>query len=227
MRDYDLSSVRRAIGVIFQDFVRYDLRFDENIGVGEIEATRNSLDASDGQELGDKGAAFSQTISGNGSNNGNGAHPALAGTIKDGAHSAIVAAAEKSLAASLLARLPEGYRQMLGRRFDGGVDLSGGEWQKIALARAYMRAGAQALILDEPTAALDARAEYEVFRRFAELVRGRMAIIISHRFSTVRAADRIVVLNEGAVVEDGTHEELIARAGLYAELFRLQAEGYR
>jgi ATP-binding cassette subfamily B protein len=115
---------------------------------------------------------------------------------------------------------------MLGRRFEGGVDLSGGEWQKIALARAYMR-DAQALILDEPTAALDARAEYEVFKRFSELVRGRMAIIISHRFSTVRIADRIIVLADGAVVEEGSHDELLAKGGLYAELFALQAEGYR
>jgi len=140
--------------------------------------------------------------------------------------SAIVSAAEKSLAAMLLLRLPLKYRQMLGRRFDGGVDLSGGEWQKVALARAYMR-DAQVLILDEPTASLDARAEYEVFRRFAELMQGRMAVIISHRFSTVRMADRIVVLNDGRVVEEGSHDELVAHGGLYAELFTLQAEGYR
>ena len=115
---------------------------------------------------------------------------------------------------------------MLGRRFDDGVDLSGGEWQKIALARAYMR-DAQLLILDEPTAALDARAEYEVFVRFNELMAGRMAIVISHRFSTVRMADRIIVLTQGEIVEEGTHEELVARGGLYAELFQMQAAGYR
>jgi ATP-binding cassette subfamily B protein len=138
----------------------------------------------------------------------------------------IVSAAEQSLATSLLPRFTEGYRQMLGRRFDGGVDLSGGEWQKVALARAYMR-NAQVLILDEPTAALDARAEYEVFLRFSELVAGRMAVLISHRFSTVRMADRIIVLEGGAVVEEGTHEALVARGGLYAELFTLQAAGYR
>ena len=134
--------------------------------------------------------------------------------------------ASKSLAATLLPRLPGGYRQMLGRRFDKGVDLSGGEWQKVALARAYMR-DADVLILDEPTAALDARAEYEVFERFSELVRGRTAILISHRFSTVRMADRIIVLQGGVIAESGTHDELVARGGAYAELFSLQAEGYR
>ena len=120
----------------------------------------------------------------------------------------------------------DGYRQMLGRRFDEGIDLSGGEWQKIALARAYMR-DAQVLILDEPTAALDARAEYEVFRRFSELMAGRTGVLISHRFSTVRMADRIVVLRGGEVVETGTHEQLVSAGGLYAELFGMQAVGYR
>jgi ATP-binding cassette subfamily B protein len=115
---------------------------------------------------------------------------------------------------------------MLGRRFEQGVDLSGGEWQKVALARAYMR-DAQLLILDEPTAALDARAEYEVFLRFAELIGGRMAILISHRFSTVRMADRIIVLQNGTITEQGTHEELARAGGLYAELFDMQASGYR
>ena len=192
LKDYDLASLRREIGVIFQDFVRYDMRFDENVGVGEIESVRNYLD--------------------------NGATAPTPAPL--------VHAAEESLASSLLPRLAGGYRQMLGRRFDDGVDLSGGEWQKIALARAYMR-DSQVLILDEPTAALDARAEYEVFERFSELMGGRMGVIISHRFSTVRMADRIVVLRNGEVEEEGTHEELVAAGGLYAELFGMQAVGYR
>jgi ATP-binding cassette subfamily B protein len=115
---------------------------------------------------------------------------------------------------------------MLGRRFEHGVDLSGGEWQKVALARAYMRQ-ASILILDEPTASLDARAEYEVFVRFTGLIKDRMAVIISHRFSTVRMAGHIVVLKEGRVFEEGSHDELLRSGGLYAELFALQAEGYR
>jgi len=213
LREYDLESVRRAIGVIFQDFVRYDLRFDENIGVGEIAKVETYLEEPDddanGKSVGARGVAVE-------SNGDSAATPPAS----------LVAAAEKSLAATLLPRFTEGYRQMLGRRFDGGVDLSGGEWQKIALARAYMR-DAQLLILDEPTAALDARAEYEVFKKFSGLVEGRMAVIISHRFSTVRMADRIIVLQDGQAIEDGTHEELITRGGLYAELFALQAEGYR
>lgn len=190
LREYDLASVRQAIGVIFQDFVRYDMRFDENIGVGEIDAVSADLDTDH-------------------------AVPVL-----------IQNAAEQSLASSLLPRFKEGYHQMLGRRFENGVDLSGGEWQKVALARAYLRA-AQVLILDEPTAALDARAEYEVFLRFSELVAGRMAVLISHRFSTVRMADRIIVLRNGQAEEEGTHEELVARDGLYNELFTMQAAGYK
>ena len=126
----------------------------------------------------------------------------------------------------MIAKLPQGYDQMIGRRFNGGVDLSGGEWQKIALGRAYMR-DAQLLILDEPTAALDARAEYEVFQRFNELTKGKTAVLISHRFSTVRMADRILVIEHGQPVEIGSHEELLARGGRYAELFQLQAAGYR
>ena len=190
LREFNLASLRRAIGVIFQDFVRYDMRFDENIAVGEIESVRADLEKHNGTPV------------------------------------AISTAAENSLAASLLPRFTKGYQQMLGRRFEEGVDLSGGEWQKIALARAYIR-DAQVLILDEPTAALDARAEYEVFLRFSELVAGRMAVLISHRFSTVRMADRIIVLRDGKVEEQGSHEELIAKSGLYEELFAMQAQGYR
>jgi ATP-binding cassette, subfamily B, bacterial len=208
LRDYDLKSLRRNVGVIFQDFFRYDLRFDENIGVGEIEQVRDYVDAWTQEP-----ETFSSPSN---SAPGNGDQPPPA----------IASAAEKSLADSLLPRLPRKYKQLLGRRFEGGVDLSSGEWQKIALARAYMR-DAQLLILDEPTASLDARAEYEVFRRFAGLMEDRMAVIISHRFSTVRIADRIVVLDEGRVVEQGSHDSLIALGGLYSELFTLQAQGYR
>jgi ATP-binding cassette subfamily B protein len=182
LRDYDVDSLRRNVGVIFQDFVRYDFLLKENIAVGNI-AERED-----------------------------------AGRIET--------AAQRSLADTVAARLAGRYDQMLGRRFDNGVDLSGGEWQKVALARAYMR-DAQLLILDEPTAALDARAEYEVFLRFSELTAGRMAVLISHRFSTVRMADRILVLRNGELVEHGTHAALVAQGGLYAELFQLQAAGYR
>jgi ATP-binding cassette subfamily B protein len=138
----------------------------------------------------------------------------------------IVAAAKRSLADPVIAKLPQGYDQVIGKRFRTGVDLSGGEWQKVAIARAYMR-DAQVLILDEPTAALDARAEFEVFQRFKELSRGKTAVLISHRFSSVRMADRIVVLADGRVEAIGTHDELIAQGGRYAELFELQAAGYR
>jgi ATP-binding cassette, subfamily B, bacterial len=138
----------------------------------------------------------------------------------------IAAAAERSLADEVIAKLPAGYDQVIGKRFRSGVDLSGGEWQKIAIARAYMR-DAQVLILDEPTAALDARSEFEVFQRFKELSEGKTAVLISHRFSSVRMADRILVLADGKVEAAGTHQELLAEGGRYAELFELQAAGYR
>ena len=182
LREYDIESLRRNVGVIFQDFVRYDFILRENIAVGNI------------------------------------------GGLGDAPR--IEAAAQRSLANTVAERLTGRYDQMLGRRFEGGVELSGGEWQKVALARAYMR-DAQLLILDEPTAALDARAEYQVFLRFSELTAGRMAVLISHRFSTVRMADRILVLQGGELVEQGTHEALVELGGLYAELFQLQAAGYR
>ena len=182
LREYDLEQLRANMGVIFQDFVRYDFTAAENIAVGRIDA------------LGDRGR--------------------------------IEGAARRSLAEDAIRRLPAGYDQVIGKRFRTGIDLSVGEWQKIAIARAYMR-DAQVLILDEPTASLDARAEYEVFQRFKELSRRRTAVIISHRFSSVRMADRILVLDGGEVEEIGTHEELLARGGRYAELFELQATAYR
>jgi ATP-binding cassette, subfamily B, bacterial len=189
LRDYDLESLRHAVGIIFQDFVQYDMRLDENIGVGEIESVQKEIDGE-------------QTAP------------------------AIMEAAKKAQADSLAMGIPLGYKQMLGRRFENGIELSGGEWQKIGLARAYMRRS-QIIILDEPTAALDARAEYETFARFADLVLGQTALLISHRFSTVRMADRIIVLQNGTILEQGTHTELLSHNRLYAELFRLQAEGYR
>lgn len=182
LRDYDLDALRAAIGVIFQDFVRYNLTAADNIAVGRID---NRDD-----------------------------------------RARITTAAERSMAAEVIGKLPGAYDQMIGKRFRNGVELSGGEWQKLAIARAYMR-DAQVLILDEPTAALDARAEYEVFQRFKELSVGKTAILISHRFSSVRMADRILVLSGGQVEASGSHEELLAQSGRYAELFELQAAGYR
>ena len=182
LRDYDLDELRGNMGVIFQDFVRYNLSAADNIAVGRI-AARND-------------------------------------------RARIAQAAKRSLADDVIAKLPGGYEQMIGKRFRNGVELSGGEWQKIAIARVYMRE-ADVLILDEPTAALDARSEFEVFERFKELSEGKTAILISHRFSSVRMADRILVLADGKVEAAGTHEELMAQPGRYSELFELQAAGYR
>jgi ATP-binding cassette, subfamily B, bacterial len=182
LREYSLEDLYKEIGVIFQDFMRYEMTARENVAVGRIEDIENLEQ--------------------------------------------IAAAAHKSLADEVIAKLPRRFDQMLGRRFETGVDLSGGEWQKLALARAYLR-DAQLLILDEPTAALDARSEYEVFERFAELTAGKMALFISHRFSTVRMADRIVVLADGQIAEDGSHQQLMALGGQYAEMFELQAASYR
>ena len=182
LREYDPNDLRSQIGVIFQDYMRYDMSVSLNIGFGKV-------DRRDDQAM-------------------------------------IEQSAQKSLAAPVIDRLPQRYEQMLGRRFDGGVDLSIGQWQKVALARAYMR-DAQILILDEPTASLDARAEFEAYGRFVDLSEGKMAVLISHRFSTVRMAGTILVLDEGRLVESGSHDELVASGGKYAELFELQAAGYR
>ena len=182
LREYDIMDLRRNTGIIFQDYLRYQMSFAQNIAVGNIDELNN--------------------------------------------RALIEQSAEKSLASLLAKRLPDQYDQALGRRFNNGVELSGGEWQKVALARAYMKE-AQLLILDEPTSALDARAEYEVFQRFAELTTGKSAVLISHRFSTVRMADRILVLDKGQLIEIGSHEKLLQQNGRYAELFQLQAKGYR
>ena len=182
LREYDLADLHSEIGVIFQDFMRYEMTARENIAVGRIEVPHQQEE--------------------------------------------IEYAAEKSLADGVIAKLHGGYDQMLGRRFEGGVDLSGGEWQKLALARAYLR-DAQLLILDEPTASLDARSELHVFECFAELTLGKMALLISHRFSTVRMADRIVVLEAGRLVEEGNHAQLMALGGRYAAMFEMQAASYR
>jgi ATP-binding cassette subfamily B protein len=182
LREYDLEALRGNMGVIFQDFVRYNLSAGDNIAVGKIAARED--------------------------------------------RARIERAARRSQADEVIARLPRGYQQMVGKRFKDGVELSGGEWQKIAIARAYMREAA-VLILDEPTAALDARSEFEVFQRFKELSSGKTAILISHRFSSVRMADRILVLADGRIEAAGTHDELLAQSGRYSELFELQAAGYR
>ena len=182
IKEYDRTAYQQYFGVIFQDFVKFELTLKENIAMGEI-AEIDDLER-------------------------------------------ISRAAEKSLADQVVTELPFGYDQQLGKRFKQGKDLSGGQWQKIAIARAYMK-DAEVLILDEPTSALDARAETEAFNRFIKLTEGKTAVIISHRFSTVRIADRIMVLKDGAVLEIGTHEELMENKKLYSELFNLQAAGYK
>lgn len=182
LKEYELEGLRYNLGIIFQDYIRYQMTFYQNIAVGNIKELDNEA--------------------------------------------LVKKAAKESLADKLALKFPEAYQQWLGRRFNDGVELSGGEWQKVALARAYMK-DAQVLILDEPTAALDARAEYEVFQRFAELTKGKSAVLISHRFSTARLADRILVLENGTLLESGTHQELLKADGRYAELFNLQAKGYQ
>jgi ATP-binding cassette subfamily B protein/ATP-binding cassette subfamily C protein len=183
LQDWDEDALRRRIGVIFQDYIRYQFTVGENLGVGDIDAF---ADASRWQE-----------------------------------------AATQGMAASFIEQLDKGYATQLGRWFAGGQELSGGQWQKIALSRAYMRRNADILILDEPTAALDASAEAAVFEHFREYAKGRMTLLISHRFSSVRNADHIIVLDQGRVLERGDHAGLVAAAGRYAQLFDLQAQGYR
>jgi len=187
LRDYSIEDLHHEIGVIFQDFMRYEMTARENILVGRVDGN---------------------------------------GSLESIRLACIEEAARKSQASQVIRKLPERYDQMLGRRFEGGVDLSAGEWQRIALARAYLR-DAQLLILDEPTAALDAKSELQAFERFAELTAGKMALLISHRFSTVRMADRIVVLEGGKLVEEGTHAQLLASGGRYATMFEMQAASYR
>ncbi|WP_457808319.1 ABC transporter ATP-binding protein [Kushneria sp. EE4] len=183
LRDWDGQTLRRRVGVIFQDFVRYQFSVGENLGVGDTHAFADETRWQ--------------------------------------------AAAQRGLADDFIQRLPSGYHTQLGRWFKNGQELSGGQWQKIALSRAWMREGADILVLDEPTAAMDAAAEAAVFNRFREHSRDRSSILISHRFSTVRSADVIVVMDRGRIIERGSHDELIAARGRYAELFELQAAGYR
>jgi ATP-binding cassette subfamily B protein len=183
LAEWDPGVLRRRVGVIFQDFARYQLKVGENIGVGDVQRFEDE-------------ALWRE-------------------------------AAELSTAMPFVDELPQGFDTQLGKWFKDGRELSGGQWQKIALARAFMRRGADILVLDEPTAAMDARAEAEVFERFRKLAVGRMVILISHRFSTVRMADQILVIQGGRILERGTHEELMQQHGHYANLFALQAKGYR
>jgi ATP-binding cassette subfamily B protein len=183
LAEWNPASLRRRVGVIFQDFARYQLKVGENIGVGDVEHFEDEARWRD--------------------------------------------AAALSMAAPFVEDLPEGYQTQLGKWFKDGRELSGGQWQKIALARAFIREGADILVLDEPTAAMDARAEAQVFEQFRDLARERMVILISHRFSTVRMADEILVVQGGRVLEQGNHESLMQLDGHYAHLFSLQARGYR
>jgi len=183
LEEWDIDTLRRKIGVIFQDFARYQLIVGENIGIGDAD----NLDSENEIEI----------------------------------------AAKKGMADEFVRDLPSGYKTQLGTWFKDGKELSGGQWQKVALSRAFMRSKADILILDEPTAAIDAKAEADIFAHFAELTANRISIIISHRFSTVRRADHIIVLEKARIMEQGSHEELLELGGQYATLFKLQAEGYQ
>ncbi|WP_373526475.1 ABC transporter ATP-binding protein [Nostoc sp.] len=183
LQEWDVDVLRRRIGVIFQNFVRYQFTVGENIGVGDVEHLENKTRW--------------QT------------------------------AANKGMAKSFIDQLPESFQTQLGRWFKGGQELSGGQWQKIALSRAFMRSQADILVLDEPTSAIDAQAEFEIFNHFRAITQNQMVLLISHRFSTVRMADKIVVIENGEVIEQGTHEELLQLGGRYAKLFLLQAAGYQ
>lgn len=183
LQEWDVDVLRRRIGVIFQNFVRYQFTVGENIGVGDVEHLENK--------------------------------------------SRWQTAAQKGMAQSFIDQLPESFQTQLGRWFKGGQELSGGQWQKIALSRAFMRSQADILVLDEPTSAIDAQAEFEIFNHFRATTQNQMVLLISHRFSTVRMADKIVVIENGEVIEQGTHEELLQLGGRYAKLFLLQAAGYQ
>ena len=183
IKRWDIDALRKKIGVIFQDFARYQLLVSENIGIGDVDNLQNKNE--------------------------------------------IEIAARKGMADAFVNDLPKGYETQLGTWFKDGKELSGGQWQKIALSRAFMRSNADILILDEPTAAIDAKAEADIFNHFAELTERKISIIISHRFSTVRRADHIIVLEKACILERGSHSELLGLNGLYAELFKLQALGYQ
>jgi ATP-binding cassette subfamily B protein len=183
LQEWDVDTLRRKIGVIFQDFARYQLIVGENIGIGDSDNLASETE--------------------------------------------IEIAAKKGMADEFVRDLPSGYKTQLGTWFKDGKELSGGQWQKVALSRAFMRSKADILILDEPTAAIDAKAEADIFAHFAELTANRISIIISHRFSTVRRADHIIVLEKSKIMEQGSHEELLELDGQYATLFMLQAEGYQ